>query len=143
MTPSAEPSRRDIVPEHWADFFRGAAIPAAVVVGDELRLTGHTGESERGELSLDPPTQLRQTFVNIGATLDAAGFAWGDVIELTSYHVGLSGQRAVLLDIAGEFLPKPFPAWTAVGVTELFVDEAVVEISCVARRPGRRAAAAE
>ena len=37
--------------------------------------------------------------------------------------------------IAAEFLAEPFPAWTAVGVTELIDPEAVIEISCVAVAP--------
>ena len=57
---------------------------------------------------------------------------WADVVELNSYHVGLRAQAEILIAIAGEFLSDPYPAWTAVGVTELFDEEAVVEISCVA-----------
>jgi enamine deaminase RidA (YjgF/YER057c/UK114 family) len=41
----------------------------------------------------------------------------------------------VLLAVAAEFLQDPFPAWTAVGVTELIDPEAVIEISCVAVFP--------
>lgn len=126
--------RENIVPGHWADFFRLSHVPAAVVVGDELRASGHTGEFDSGLFSNDHATQVRQTFVNLQATLDAAGFTWEDVIELRSYHVGLSDQAELLLEIAAEYLPLPFPTWTAVGVTELFDPEAIVEISCVARR---------
>jgi enamine deaminase RidA (YjgF/YER057c/UK114 family) len=53
-------------------------------------------------------------------------------VELNSYHVGLRVQAEALIAIAGEFLTDPYPAWTAVGVTELFDEGAVVEISCVA-----------
>lgn len=41
----------------------------------------------------------------------------------------------MLLAVAAEFLTEPYPAWTAVGVTELFDSEAVIEISCVAVVP--------
>jgi enamine deaminase RidA (YjgF/YER057c/UK114 family) len=57
---------------------------------------------------------------------------WSDVVALTTYHVGLRGQTGTLLAVAAEFLGVPFPAWTAVGVTELWPADAVVEISCVA-----------
>jgi enamine deaminase RidA (YjgF/YER057c/UK114 family) len=46
--------------------------------------------------------------------------------------VGLRDQADALLRVAGEFLDSPYPAWTAVGVLELFEPEAVVEIRCVA-----------
>jgi enamine deaminase RidA (YjgF/YER057c/UK114 family) len=82
--------------------------------------------------SADPETQIRQTFRHLGATLSKGGAAWADVVELNSYHVGLRAQAELLIAVAGEFLSDPFPAWTAVGVTELFDEGAVVEISCIA-----------
>jgi enamine deaminase RidA (YjgF/YER057c/UK114 family) len=57
---------------------------------------------------------------------------WADVLALNSFHVGLQAQAAAVIAIAGEFLNDPYPAWTAVGVTELIDEGAVVEISCVA-----------
>jgi enamine deaminase RidA (YjgF/YER057c/UK114 family) len=40
--------------------------------------------------------------------------------------------------VAAEFLEDPYPAWTAVGVTELLLPEALIEISCVAVVPTTR-----
>jgi len=40
--------------------------------------------------------------------------------------------KCFLLSVAAEFLKAPYPAWTPVGVTELWPPEAVVEIRCVA-----------
>ena len=37
-----------------------------------------------------------------------------------------------MLRVAAEFLVPPYPAWTPIGVTELWPPEAVVEIRCVA-----------
>jgi enamine deaminase RidA (YjgF/YER057c/UK114 family) len=102
-----------------------------VRVAGLVRLTWHTGDQD-GSFSSDPEEQIRQTFVNIGETLSAAGADWVDVVEVTSYHVGLRAQAVVLLRVAGEFLAAPYPAWSAVGVSELFEPEALVEISCVA-----------
>jgi len=124
--------RNGLVPEHWTGFYESTHIPAAVRDGDRLYVTGHTGEDPDGSFSADPETQIRQTFRHISATLSKGGASWADVVELNSYHVGLQAQAEVLLAIAGEFLHDPYPAWTAVGVTELFDEGAVVEISCVA-----------
>ena len=124
--------RNGVVPEHWAAFYESTRIPAAVRDGDRLYVTGHTGEDPDGNFSADPETQIRQTFRHISATLSKGGASWADVVELNSYHVGLQAQAEVLIAIAGEFLDDPYPAWTAVGVTELFDEGAVVEISCVA-----------
>jgi enamine deaminase RidA (YjgF/YER057c/UK114 family) len=121
-----------VVPESWRAFFDATHIPAAVWAGGVLRLTGHTGDREDGTFSADPEEQTRQTFRNIAVTLEQAGASWSDVVEVTSYRVGLRGQAEVTLTVAAEFLASPYPAWTDVGVSELFEPEAVVEISCVA-----------
>jgi enamine deaminase RidA (YjgF/YER057c/UK114 family) len=122
--------RDGVVPAHWTNFYELTHIPAAVWDGDRLYVTGHTGEDPDGSFSADPEMQIRQTFRHIGATLSEGGTSWAHVMEINSYHVGLRAQAEILIAIAGEFLSDPYPAWTAVGVTELFDDE--VEISCVA-----------
>ncbi len=132
------PSRQVIVPVAWADFYQETHIPAAVRTGDTLRLTGHTGETVDGAFSSDPESQIRQVFRNVGFTLADAGAGWSDVVEINSYHVGLLSQAEAVLRIAAEFLADPYPAWTAVGVTELILPEALVEISCVAVVPTDR-----
>lgn len=124
--------RNGVVPDHWTDFYESTHIPAAVRDGDRLYVTGHTGEEPDGSFSADPAAQIRQTFSLIGTTLLAGGAEWADVVELSSFHVGLRAQAELLVAIAGEFLIDPYPAWTAVGVTELFDEGAVVEISCIA-----------
>jgi enamine deaminase RidA (YjgF/YER057c/UK114 family) len=132
-----QPSREAIVPAIWAAFYAETKIPAAVRVGETLRLTGHTGEAADGVFSTDAETRIRQVFQNIGLTLAEAGVHWADVVEINSFHVGLARQTEPLLRVAAEFLEDPYPAWTAVGVTELIIPEALVEISCVAVVPIR------
>ena len=124
--------REPIVPPMWADFYEQTRIPAALRVGDTLRVTGHTGETADGVFSTAKEVQIRQVFRNISLTLAEGGAEWSDVVEINSYHVGLLDQSEALLRVAREFLHDPYPAWTAVGVTELILPEALVEISCVA-----------
>ena len=126
-------TRRDVlVPSEWTAFYEATHIPAAVRVGETLHLTGHTGETPDGVFSDDAEAQIRQTFQNIALTLAEAGATWSDVVELTSYHVGLRDQSDVILEVAAAFLDDPYPAWSAVGVTELFDPGAIIEISCTA-----------
>jgi enamine deaminase RidA (YjgF/YER057c/UK114 family) len=133
-----ESSHVPIVPAEWADFYKETRIPAALRVGNTVRVTGHTGETAEGVFSSDPETQIRQVFNNLALTLDEAGANWSNVVELNSYHVGLVAQSEALLRVAAEYLVDPYPAWTAVGVTELILPQAVVEISCVALIPEPR-----
>ena len=124
--------RDAIITPLWREFYDATGIPAAVRIGQTLRLTGHTGARPDGSFSTDPAEQLRQTFANIADTLAAADCTWADVQEITAYHVGLPAQGDLALEVAAEFLAPPFPAWTAVGVTELYEPEATVELSVVA-----------
>ena len=138
MEGGAKRPRRDVlVPAVWSDFYEETRIPAAVKVCDMLRLTGHTGETAAGVFSAEPASQIRQTFRNIALTLAEADATWSDVVEINSYHVGLLNQAEALLEIAAEFLEDPYPAWTAVGVTELILPDALVEIRCVAVLRGK------
>ncbi len=129
-------SRRNaVVPASWSAFYAATGIPAAVRSGDVLRLTGHTGDRADGTFSNDPEAQTRQTFQNVALTLSAAGLQWSDVVEITTYRVGLRAQADVALRVAAEFLDAPYPAWTDVGITELFEPDALFEMSCVAVAP--------
>lgn len=136
--PSREEEAREreaFIPSAWRTFYEASRVPAAVRAGGTLYLTGHTGETAEGVFPHDVEAQVRGTFRNIALTPAEADVGWPHVVELTSYHVGLRGQAAVLLAVATEFLKEPYPAWTAVGVSELFDPEAVIEISCVAVVP--------
>jgi enamine deaminase RidA (YjgF/YER057c/UK114 family) len=120
------------VPSVWRPFYEQTSIPAAVRAGDTLRVTGHTGDNADGVYSEDVEDQIRTTFSNVAMTLAAAGAGWSDVVEIHSYHVGLPEQARAVLGVAAEFLDAPYPAWTAVGVTELFSPKALIEIRCLA-----------
>jgi enamine deaminase RidA (YjgF/YER057c/UK114 family) len=124
-----------VVPSHWADFYDDTRIPAALRVGDFLYVTGHTGTLADGSFPVGAEAQIRQTFLNVALTLEEAGAGWSDVVRLDSYHVGLRAQGEALMAVAADFLSDPLPAWTAVGVTELFEPDALVEISCTAIVP--------
>ena len=130
------PSRREpIFSPIMASFTAETGIPAAVRTGDTVYVTGHTGEDEDLTFSPDPEHQIRRAFLNVAETLAQAGGDWSDVVSIVSYHVGLRAQADSLLEVSREFLAEPAPAWSAVGVTELWDEGAVVEISCVAVIP--------
>jgi enamine deaminase RidA (YjgF/YER057c/UK114 family) len=121
-----------VIPDHWARFYADSGVPAAIRVGDTIHLTGHDGEEPDQTYAPDVTAQIRRTFATIEETPAEAGATWGDVVELRSYHVGLQAQSGPLLAVAAEFLSVPFPAWTAVGVAELYDEGSVVEIACTA-----------
>jgi enamine deaminase RidA (YjgF/YER057c/UK114 family) len=126
-------TRRDaVIPASWNQFYAATSIPAAIRSGNVVRLTGHTGDRPDGTFSNDPEAQTRQTFENVALTLSEVGLQWSDVVEVTTYRVGLRAQGDIVLRVAAEFLDAPYPAWTDVGITDLFEADAVFEMSCVA-----------
>jgi enamine deaminase RidA (YjgF/YER057c/UK114 family) len=127
--------RDAIVPAAWTAFYEASNIPAAVRVGTMLRLTGHTGDRADGSFDGEVEAQIRQTFDNIANTLAECGATWADVVEINSFHVDFAGHRDAELTVAAEFLEAPYPAWSAVGVTELYEPDALYELRCVAMLP--------
>jgi Endoribonuclease L-PSP len=72
----------------------------------------------------------------VGEVLSAAGASWNDVVSMTTYHVDFHRDIELMTEIHRGFVTKePFPAWTAVGVTQFYSPDAVVEISVTALVP--------
>lgn len=92
--------------------------------------------------------QLRRAFMQIAATLRAAGSDFSQVVMIRTYHVwdsvDFEGDRfqqfAAFNEVKREFALAPWPAWTAVGTTGLLAPGGIVEIELVARVPARTCA---
>ena len=95
-------------------------------------MTGQTGLLADGSVPSTIAEQMRQAFTLVGECLKAADSSWSEVVEMTTYVVGLREHGATMIEIAGEFLSVPFPAWTAVGVAELWEEGAMFEVRVTA-----------
>ena len=97
--------------------------------------SGVIGNGADGKL----PELVREEFYNawrqVGEVLAAASAGFADIIEYTSYHVGLQQHMGDFMLVRDEYLAEPWPAWTAIGISELAVPGARVEIQVTARRP--------
>ena len=85
-------------------------------------------------MSADPETQFRDTFTFVAQNLEAAGLDFAQVVEMTTYHVGLRQHLAAFIKVKDEFVAAPYPAWSAIGVSELITEGTLVEIRVIARR---------
>lgn len=90
-----------------------------------------SGQIGRGDT---PEEEFRSAWQAVGETLKAAGAGFEDVVEITSYHVGLQEHMREFMRVKDEFIREPYPAWTAIGITELAIPGARVEIRAIARR---------
>jgi enamine deaminase RidA (YjgF/YER057c/UK114 family) len=105
----------------------------AVRIGDQILISGIVGVDAEGRLPPDFRGQAENVFATLKAILNEAGATLDDVASLNSYHVGdLDSQLRELVDIKATRIRPPHPIWTGVGVTQLGVPGALLEISAVA-----------
>jgi enamine deaminase RidA (YjgF/YER057c/UK114 family) len=134
MSPMGE--RKAIEPAVWGEelrWYRETRLSPAVQVGDLLFVAGCTGASG---IKDGPRAEMRRAYEEIGEVLAAAGASWDDVVSMNTYHVDFRRDIDAMVEIHREFVSKePFPAWTAVGVTQLYEPDAVVEIAVTAVLP--------
>jgi len=105
-----------------------------VDAGDYVFLAGVTGTHPDLSVAADPETQFRDAFKFLGANLAAADLAFDDVVEMTTYHVDLRKHIDTFVKVKDEFVFAPYPAWTAIGITELWTAGTLVEIRVIAKR---------
>jgi enamine deaminase RidA (YjgF/YER057c/UK114 family) len=77
-------------------------------------------------------TQFRQTFERIKVILEQAGGSMKNLVILRAYFVHFSRDLPIYRKVRKEYLVKPYPASTAVGVTELAPPGNQIEIEAVA-----------
>ena len=80
----------------------------------------------------NPEAQFAVAFETLRGILREAGASLSDIVEITSYHVGISTHMEAFMHVWARYLKEPYPAWTAIGVSELIVPGGLVEIRAVA-----------
>jgi len=104
-----------------------------VKAGGYLICSGQIGTSADGTVPADLAVEFRNAWQAVGRVLAAAGVGFDDVVEYTSFHVGLQKTLSTFTRVRDEFIKAPWPAWTAIGISELAVAGAHVEIRVLAR----------
>ena len=123
-----------LVPKGMEMAYEQFHFAPAVRAGGLLRCSGQLGTNERFAIvSSDPEAQFVQAFENVKHVLAAAKLDFSDVVEMTTFHVGLREHLATFLAVKDRYFAAPWPAWTAIGVVELAAAGALVEIRVTAR----------
>jgi enamine deaminase RidA (YjgF/YER057c/UK114 family) len=102
--------------------------------GDFVFFSGITGTRSDLSIASDPETQFREAFRILRANLVQAQLAMSNVVDITTYHVDLRRHLHAFIRVKDEYVAEPYPAWTAIGVSELITDGALVEIRAIAKR---------
>lgn len=101
------------------------------ILAEGQRLLFISGQGPR-DYNADMETQFRQTFERIKLIVEQAGGTMANIAILRAYFVHFSRDLPVYRKVRKEFLVKPYPASTAVGVTELAPAGNKIEIEAVA-----------
>jgi 2-iminobutanoate/2-iminopropanoate deaminase len=101
------------------------------ILAECQRLVFISGQGPR-DYHADMETQFRQTFERINVILEQAGGSMANIVILRAYFVHFSRDLPVYRKVRKEYLVKPYPASTAVGVTELAPPGNQIEIETVA-----------
>lgn len=128
-------ANRDVVfPNGRQDLYDHNGYSAAVRSGDFLFVSGQVGSREDGSPEPDFAAQVQLAFDNLANVLKAAGASFEDIVDVTSFHTDPEAQFATVMAAKARAFPaKPYPNWTAVGVTWLAGFD--FEIKVIARLP--------
>jgi enamine deaminase RidA (YjgF/YER057c/UK114 family) len=114
-------------PEQWH-------LSPALDTGEFVFFSGVTGCRPDGSVASNPAQQFSDTFRFLGDTLAAAGLSFEDIVEMTSYHVELRKHLQAFVEAKDSHIRAPYPAWSAIGTTELITEGTLVEIRVICRR---------
>jgi enamine deaminase RidA (YjgF/YER057c/UK114 family) len=104
----------------------------AVRAGDMVWVSGQVGIDAQMRPGNGLSEQARLALTSLKTVMEAAGAQLSDVVELVTFHIDLRGGSRAFAAVKDEFFPNNYPAWTAVGVTQLALPELLVEIRAVA-----------
>ncbi len=125
--------RKTIVPKGFESMYEHFHFAQAVREGNTVWCSGQLGVGPDGKCPEDPKAQFRLAFEAVGRVLAEAGASFADVVEMTTFHVGLRQHLGAFSAVKDDFVKKPYPAWTAIGATELALPGALVEIKVIAK----------
>jgi enamine deaminase RidA (YjgF/YER057c/UK114 family) len=103
----------------------------AIQVGETIWCSGQVGLEKGNQPAEGLEAQARIAFTNLKKVLESAGARMSDIVELVTYHTSMKDIMA-FSRVKSDFIPEDFPAWTAVGVTELLIPGLLVEIRATA-----------
>ncbi len=120
-----------INPPGTEQIYKSMQFSQAVKSGNTIYVSGQVGVDENFMPGSGIEEQANLAFLNLKNVLAEAGATLEDIVELVTYHTSMKD----IMDfskVKAEFIPEDYPAWTAVGVTELVMPNLLVEIRATA-----------
>lgn len=118
--------RGPVIPEGSEKTYERFHFAPAYRVGDTLYVSGVIGAGDSLE------EEFANAFENLASVLTAAGFSMSDVVDMTSFHVNMSETLGAFMGARDAAMSEPWPAWTAIGCTELAIPTGRAEVKVTA-----------
>lgn len=127
--------KHPIIPAEMQSIYDDWRMSPGIAVGDLVFLTGFNGMGLDGTVSDNPVEQIETAFRQVEMVLSEGGMTFADVVDVTSYHVGLQDHLSAFREIWARHVKEPYPAWTSIEVVGFVSKDVVVELRVVARKP--------
>jgi enamine deaminase RidA (YjgF/YER057c/UK114 family) len=131
------PTRTMIIPPGMENIVERFRYAPGVLVGDTLYVSGQVGRDENLNVVVDKEAQFDQCFRNIKKVLDAAGFAFSDIVELESWFTAFPGDLPLFMTVKDRWITGPvYPTWTGFQVSKFSMPGIICEVKVTAVRGG-------
>jgi len=125
--------REAIIPKGMEVQYESWGLAPGLLVGDTLYCSGQLGIGPDGSVPDDAEAQFTNAFEAVKAVLEAVGASFADVVEMTSFHIGVESEIMAFTKVRNRYIEEPYPAQTAIGVAELALPGALLELKVIAR----------
>lgn len=120
-----------INPPGTETIYEGLQFSQAVKSGNTIYVSGQVGVDESFNPGTGVEEQTDLAFKNLINVLEHAGAKLEDIVELVTYHTSMKDIKG-FSKVKAKYIPENYPAWTAVGVTELVMPGLLLEIRATA-----------
>ncbi len=120
-----------INPKGSESIYQSMQFSQAVKFKNTIWISGQVGVDENFKVGKGIEEQAQMAFQNLENVLKNAGSGLKEIVELVTYHTSMK-EIGEFSKVKAKFIPENYPAWTAVGVTELVLPNLLVEIKATA-----------
>ena len=100
-----KPSSHPAPKKRYQNFkFADAAAAAGLTIA-----SGVIGAGPDGKIPESAEEEFRLAWQGVGRTLEAAGKTYSDIVEFTSYHVGLQANMGTFMKVEGRIRVRALP----------------------------------
>ncbi len=121
-----------VIPPGQERVYQSWHFAPAVKAGNTIYVSGVIGMGADGKVPADPAEEFTNAFAQLATTLEAAGATLDDIVEMTTFHVDMSDTLGPFVAAKDAAITEPYPAWTAIGCTELAVPGGRAEVKVTA-----------